>query len=360
MPGAALSEKELKRRLDVFLKAGRNGLVAARELGIARATLMNSLERAVRAGLTTEEQVFVAGTDPDTGAEIELPVFPDDDVPIESVIDHMTNRFTKKQASYAAHTWFPVSVKESKPIGLLFVGDPHLDDNGANWPLIREHAQICKDTPGIYAVNIGDSTNNWAGRLIRKYADQDSSLKTGRRLVEWFLLDSGIRWLVYLLGNHDRDEEAIFGLMAKRFGTKQIVMHDWEARFVLRFPGGQDVRVYAAHDFPGNSMWNPLHGPVKAAMFGNNIDILVCGHKHHWAVSQWELPEQDSTPLMLRVRGYKHFDDFAKRIGKIEQKEGASILAVINPGARSVAGRVVPFVDVAEGADYLTWLRGRA
>lgn len=298
---------------------------------------------------------------PDAGPTLTLPDFPDDDVSVEDIIDGMAKRFKKRQASYAAHTWFPVKFKDNLPIGLLFVGDPHLDDNGADWPLLQEHAKIAAATPGVVGINIGDSTNGWGGRLIRKYADQDTSLKTARRLVEWFLLDSGIRWLIWLYGNHEHmaDGSPILAEMAKRFKTSQIVMHDWEARFSLNFPNGTSIRTYAAHDLPGSSQWNPLQSHIKAAKFGKDIDLLVSGHRHYWATAQTELPEQDTTPLMVRVGSYKKFDDYAKHLGIIEQTEGAAVLVVVDPKSKTRAGRLHPFVDVAQGADYLTWLRQR-
>lgn len=216
-------------------------------LELKRATFQNYIKRARERGML---KGFIA-------SDIELPDFPIDDIPIEQVIDQMASRFEVRRASYDAHTWFPVGLRDNKPIGLLMVGDPHLDDNGANWPLLREHARICSETDGIYGVNIGDSTNCWGGRLIRKYADQDTSLKTARRLVEWFLLESGIRWLLWLYGNHEQmgDGSALLAQMAKRFKTTSMVMHDWEARFSLNFPNGTAIRIYAAHDLPGNSMW---------------------------------------------------------------------------------------------------------
>ena len=64
-------------------------------------------------------------------------------------------------------------------------------------------ADLMAKTPGVYAVNIGDTTDNWGGRLIRLYAENDVSRQTERKLARWFLQESGIRWLVWLHGNHD-------------------------------------------------------------------------------------------------------------------------------------------------------------
>lgn len=291
-----------------------------------------------------------------------FPEFPEEDVPVEEIIDHMSRRFEKRKASHDAHTWFPIKFKDDRPIGILLMGDPHVDDNGCDWPTLKRHAELCRDTDGLYAVNIGDTTNCWGGRLVRKYADQDTSAKTARRLAEWLLIGSGIRWLVWLYGNHEHmgDGMSVLAEMAKRYGTKKVVMHDWEARFILAFPNGCEIRVNAAHDFPGNSMWNPLHGPVKAAKFGDRVDLLACGHKHNYAVSQWEMPEGGVTPLMIRTRGYKFLDDFARKIGHYDQQEGQSVLVVVDPTAKTKAGRLTAFVDVEEGAAYLAFKRARA
>jgi len=349
MAQASYPREILEETLEAVAKAG-NKKAAARMLGIPEGTLRSRYDAAVARNIQLPRS--------QTKSEIELPDFPDDDIPVEDIIAHMARRFEKRQASFDAHTWFPVRIKDDKPIGLLAVGDIHADDNGADWPLILEHSEICKRTPGIHAINIGDSTNCWGGSLIRKYADQDTSVSTARKLVEWLLLSSGIPWLIWLWGNHEvmGDGTALLAQMAKRYGTSKIVMHDWEARFVLNFPNGTAIRVFAAHDHPGNSMWNPLHGQVKAAKFGD-ADLVVAGHRHNWAFSQWEMAERDTVPLMVRVASYKRFDDYARRKGIIEQREGSSVLIVIDPKARTRSGRMKAFPDVADGADYLTYLR---
>lgn len=293
---------------------------------------------------------------------VEMPTFiteGDEEEPIEEIIDRMSKNFERAKKAQDARKWFPIAIKEQKPIGVLFVGDPHVDDNGCAWPILRRHAEIAKNTEGMFAVNIGDVANDWGGRLIKKYADQDTSVHTARRLVEWFLLKSGIPWIVWLHGNHQHmgGSMPLHEEMNKRYGTQHVPMLDWEARFILQFPDGSEFRINAAHDFAGNSMWNPIHGAVKAVKFGDNIDVAVCGHKHNWAISQWEQAEQGNSPLMIRVRGYKHLDDYARRIGKYEQEEGQSVLVVFDPNSKTSTGRMTAFVDIEKGADYLTWLR---
>lgn len=349
MAGERLSDEQCIERLKAFKTFG-SYKAASEATGMSRQAIRMGVEQARERGFDEKER------------DIVLPDFPADDVPIDRVLDMVEERSQLRIKSHEAHSWFPVKVPTDLPIGIMWFGDPHLDDNGCDWKLLRRHAELCKMTDGLYGANIGDTTNAWAGRLAALYAKQDTSAKTARRLAAWFMLDAGIKWLLWLIGNHDAwgDGAEILQLMATKHKTQKIVCHDWEARFVLQFKNGCQIKVNAAHDFAGASMWNPLHGPVKAAKSGPMIDLLVCGHKHTWAVSQWEMAEQGNTPAMIRVKGYKTYDDYARRLGFYEQKEGAAILTVINPKATTQAGRVSVFVDIENGVEYLKWLRQKA
>lgn len=289
--------------------------------------------------------------------DIQLPNFPDEDIPIEQIIDLQAERFTKRMASHEAHTWFPVKIRDQLPIGIMWFGDPHLDDNGCNWPELRAHVNLCRDTEGLYGANVGDTTNNWAGRLVRLYAEQDTSVKTARRLAEWFMLHSGVSWLIWILGNHDAwgDGSAILAQMAKRHGTQKLICHDWEARFSLKFPNGWEPRIYAAHNFKGNSIWNPMHGPMREGQIGEDADLYVCGDRHTSGEFGFENVSRGRYQRFVRVRGFKFMDDYARRGGFKEQREGCSALTIFDPDKRSIS----VYMDVEEGAEVLTYKRQR-
>ena len=330
---------------------------AAKRLNWSDSTIYYRVRLAERDYGLVPRGVVVPLKDNNNDFNIEMPDFPeDDDIPVREIIDQQKKRFKKRSESFAAHTWFPIKVKEDKAIAIMWFGDPHVDDNGCNWEKLDADVDLCRTTPGLYGANIGDTTNNWAGRLVRLYAQQDTSVNTARRLAEWFMLDSGVKWLVYILGNHDiwGDGSAVLAQMAKRYGTHKLALHDWEARFTLKFPGGWDVLVYTAHNFKGSSIWNPMHGPMREGQIGELADLYVCGDKHTSGLFQFENAARGGqVQTFVRVRGYKFLDDYARHLGIKEQNQGCSAVTVLDPKAKSIT----TFLDSEEGVRFLNMKR---
>src|SRR5688572_1342690 len=274
---------------------------------------------------------------------VSLPEFPDDDISVDEIREMMVKRFEKRQTYQKAKDWFAVKVNTKGPIGVTFWGDPHVDDDGCNWPLLNHHCDLHRANNALFSVNIGDTVNGWMDRLAKLYANQETSAKTGRKLAEWFLTRSGIRWLCVLFGNHD-----LWSLFPEimRAQSAKIPMEDWQARFRLVFPNGRQCKIWAAHDFSGNSMWNSLHGLQKAAHGKAEADIYAAGHTHNWAVHQEESGSRDFTYWLIRSRGYKFIDSYATNLGHFPQEEGASITCVIDPDAKSRSGFIQAFADM--------------
>jgi hypothetical protein len=315
---------------------------AAEALGISRTTLRRYIDKARLLEIDAPR------------AAIEYPDFPDDDLPIEQIIDLQKRRFAKRHEHHRSKRWFPVRVKQVGPIGVSFFGDPHVDNNGCNWPMLEHHCRLHRDTDGLYGVNIGDTTDNWVGRLGRLYADSDTSKHTARKLAQWFLADSGVTWACWLLGNHDAWNEG--DAILRGMNAAAVPMGDWQAQFRLVLPK-TDIRVWAAHNFPGNSMWNTLHGQQRAAHTKDWAHIYVAGHTHNWGLHQEESASKDFVYWLARARGYKYIDDHAEHLGHAAQQEGAAITAIINPDSKTMSGLVTCYADMDAAADYLRFLQ---
>ncbi len=336
------SKDEAARDLEALEKHGTM-VAAAKALGISYATM--------QARIRTAKTIMPEGLK----ADIPQPVteLPDDDIPVDELIGVMKKRFQKRHENHKARMWRRFQVPTDGPYALMFFGDPHVDDNGCNWPLLHQHCELSAKTQHMYAVAIGDQSNNWTGRLARLWAEQDTSATTAKRLVKWLLNESGVKWFLWLHGNHDAWQGPVSsGIIEEMKQCHEVTMQDWEARVVLQ-SGGFDLRLWAAHNFAGHSMYNKLHGPQKAALMKDWAHIYVAGHHHNWALHHEENAERGFDYWLARCRGYKHMDHYGELLGHQPQKRGSSIVAVIDPKNHSVQC----FADAEEGVDFLKFKR---
>lgn len=289
--------------------------------------------------------------------QVQLPQFPDDDIPVEDILNTMERRFKKRHSAKIARDWYKVKIKnDNRAIGLCFVGDPHIDSNGCNIELLRRDVSLMKQ-PGFFGVNIGDTTDgDWPGRLMRLHAKSDQSMETARRLAEWFLNDT-VEWLAWIMGNHD-----LWGAdsdLLKAKNIKNIPMSDWAAKWQIEFDNGRRCKIVSSHDFAGRSIWNSLHSNQRAATTTVEAHIFASGHTHNWAIHQEENAHREFVYWLIRSRGYKFIDEYGERLGHASQQHGATICAVIDPLAKSEATFVQCFSDLAEASEYLIWKRSK-
>lgn len=159
----------------------------------------------------------------------------------------------------------------------------------------------------------------------------------------------------HFTGNSWADNEAILRLMSKQPGVKLL---PWQAKFTLDFPSGASFKVHAAHDFPGRSMANIVHGHMRAARFTSPADLFLAGHLHDWGSSQFEMAGFNRTPVSLRVRGYKTIDSYAVVNGYQSSRFGGSCLVIIDPNIEG-PGSIQPYWNVEQGIDVLDILAKR-
>ena len=352
MPTVALTRDQVELCYRALREHDGNKTTAAESLGMSVGAFRNRIRRGAQLyGLE------VAAEQSDD--RVRYPVLPDGDIPIEDVIDSMSRRFERRHDLAKAKRWMDIEVPVSGPFCVVWVGDPHLDSNGCNWPLLREHIELMRANRDIcYAFSVGDCLDNWpkSGRLTALYAQADTSEDTAWRLAEWFLEKSDVNWLGWLLGNHDlwNDASRVF----KNLGAKQVWMEDWGARFKLVPPTGEPFRVWASHNFPGHSQWNSLHGAGKAAAMKEEADVYVAGHTHNWALHTEENASRGFVYDIVRARGYKYLDDHADRLGFDSQAFGASVVTVFNPAAERADERLQTFRNLRLGIEFCRYLRG--
>jgi hypothetical protein len=336
-----------------------NGIraIVAAKFKMNERTLQMRLKKMKDKGYVIPESTYQPGRQVVDKGDYEFTALPDDDVPIEELIAQRKRKFQHKREHEEASKLIPIKVKMDGAIGILHFGDPHVDDDGCDIEAIERHTDLVNRTEGLFAANVGDTTNNWCGRLARLYADQTTSAAQAWKIAEWFI--NRCNWLYMIGGNHDLWSGS--GDPLRWIAKQQDALYkSSEARLALRFPNGLEVRVNARHDHSGSSIWNPAHGPMKAALMGTRDHLYVAGHKHESAYSVLKDAISGITMHACKVASYKIYDRYAKERGFRDNCLSPCALTTINPALPADHPDLVKvWWDPEEGADYLTFLRRR-
>lgn len=375
MPFPRMSRPEALRRVEsieqalregcppigVAVKSGQRNAVA---VGLERAGVRSNsstqlLERVQESAGRRIDWSLYQGEAPRApmSPRFDPPPIPADDIPVEQLIDQLAERFERRAENAAAKRWMRFALHDAGPYVLAFVGDPHLDDNGCNWPLLKRDVELMR-RPHVHGIMLGDVTNNWSGKLQRLYAHQDVSRDRAWKLAEWFW--QAVPWLLLVKGNHDIWSQSHGqGDPLDWMARGSAALEDWQARIEVA-AGEHTLRVWASHDFKGSSLYNPLHGPMRAQRFSaGEADILAAGHQHHWELFSGEDADKTSRPhWLVRARGYKYLDPHADRHQYASQQHGATIAAVIDP-SRDGPAAVQCYADLAEAVEILEFKRQR-
>jgi len=346
---------------DQILKAlqeanGIRALVAAK-FKMNERTLLMRLKRMKDKGYIIPESTYQPGRQVVDKGDYEFTPLPDDDVPIEELIAQRKRKFQHKREHEEASKLIPIKVKMAGAIGILHFGDPHVDDDGCDIEAIERHTDLVNRTEGLFAANVGDTTNNWVGRLAKLYGEQATSAAQAWKIAEWFV--NRCDWLYMIGGNHDLWSGS--GDPLRWIAKHQNSLYkSSEARIALKFPSGLEVRINARHDHSGSSIWNPAHGPMKAALMGTRDHLYVAGHKHESAYSVLKDAISGITMHACKVASYKIYDRYAKERGFRDNCLSPCALTTINPALPADHPDLVKvWWDPEEGADYLTFLRRR-
>jgi hypothetical protein len=316
---------------------------AGRVLGIAGTTIARRFKR--------------AGPDEAEMPRLDFPVLTSENPTAEELLSLRERETDRVLRAAADRRWMPIAVRDSGPIGVLWYGDPHIDDPGCDIRALQRDVALVKGTPGLYAAAIGDMTNNWIGRLGALYGSQQTTEAQAWILVEWFVKEQAGHWLALIGGNHDAWSGVGDPL---RWITRHASAHyePDEVTMRLQFPGGQEFRVAARHDFPGHSFWNPSHGGLRAGQMTHNADLIISGHRHTGGYQMFTVPHSGNICHAVQLGAYKLEDHYARQKGFPNRHIAPSVITVLDPNATPSA-RVQVFHDTSLGADYLTFLRKR-
>lgn len=271
----------------------------------------------------------------------------------QTIFAEQAEAFERKAGHHEAKGGVEVHIPGDEPFGLLLVGDPHVDDNGTDLGQLAYCLQLASRTERVWALNIGDLTNNWVGRLKAIYAHQNATEDEAVELMRWLL--QAAPWLMVILGNHDKWGPSA-ELLCKQYGVP-YVSHGCKLS-VACGDTGRVLRVDCRHNHRGHSMYNPAHGQLKQSYRGSDCHLIVGGHTHTSAHTIVRNGVTRHLSHCIRLSAFKVWDDYADAQGFDADSIGPAALAVINPKAETDTGFVSVYWDLDLGVQMLNAMRG--
>ncbi len=347
---AYITDEEAREAWDAIKSHGYAG--AERETGIPANTLRHRAEIA--------RKKFNLPFPNAPHAPFSAEAIPEKARDIDELLKHRRAESERAKRYEEAVRLVRVNLLTDGPIGLMVVGDPHIDNPGCDFALLEAHLAIAAARREyVFAGNIGDLRDNWIGRLEKLYIQTTVNAKEIWKLVEWMMQGSGVRWTWLVRGNHDAWAGNNDPLDWITKGAQVGVDHDAGVRLGFRHPNGAETRMHARHDFPGNSQFNPLHALKKEVLHGHRDHIIVAGHRHIGADAGDVMGDGNSVQ-MVRVSGYKVSDSFRVTIGAHAKPIHPAAMIIVDPDEPDTSrARAFCAPTVEEGADYLDFKRQR-
>jgi hypothetical protein len=262
----------------------------------------------------------------------------------EQAWDDHESAFEFKASRIVANRWRTID-RPRGPFVIYHSTDEHIDDDGAPLKLIKADIEAAHHL-GAIMCHGGDLLNNWpmAGKLARLWAEQNCTLPDALKRAQHFI--RLFRPDVWTDGNHEEMNPYLDQLFGE-YLPKTIIRDNWTVNFIVKTPGGRDVRAVMSHKFQKGSSWfHKAHGHIREMLEGEEADLLMDGHLHSDGVLDHTLPERGHSSVCVASAGYKLVDKFAARIsrGGVQMKmRGRAHWIVCDPQADYDASLVMPF-----------------
>jgi len=345
MTNASLTDETVKQRLGIWEGALRNVSAAAREAGMARPTMQDTLRMAVARGFITEADVQGAN--------------------LPSANDYQSARLRKIaafQIKQRKGDWRKPTLARlpAKPFRLKVFGDPHLDSDGCNFELFERHWLEMDAANGVYGVCVGDWFDNWARALGHLWKDTTTAPSDAWLCLEYLMHARGDALIAACSGNHDdwtQGPADPVDLLMKQHG---VLYRKGAIRVALAFDNLPPIFVAIRHKWKGHSMYSAAHGILRSGVFGWRDHIMIGGHIHQDEPRLLSFPDGFRAHV-CQVSAFKQYDDFADVHGFMGPKISPVWDLVVQPGKDDTdPDKVKVFWNSEDAAGFLAHLLQRA
>jgi predicted phosphodiesterase len=242
---------------------------------------------------------------------------------------------------------------EYGPITLAFQGDEHYGASGCDVDHALRDAEVIAQTPGMYAVKVGDFVDNFItayleGKNAKTSVQVEEQWECARHHLD--ILSGSV--LAVVAGNHDNWTRLLTHLDPVREMLGDRVLYDPnEVTFRVKV-GHAEKEVFLRHGYSkGHSQWNETHQLEKAAKFTHpGHDIYVSGHTHSGLHLKVFAKRGGGYGAAVQTDSYKKFDEYGDRQGYSDypKEEVAGALTIHEDGT------LVPHMSLDRASDYMT------
>lgn len=328
-------------RLSTLRSLAGNITATARELGIGRATLQNTIRIGIERGLAPDLEI----------ADPAVPLLAD-------YVEARTRKIAAYQKKQRKGDWRkPVMIRlPDRPFRLKVFGDPHLDADGCDFELFEKHWLEMDAEAGVYGVCVGDWFNNWLRALAHLWKGEGDPSDAWLCL-EYLMEQRGDALLAACSGNHDdwsHGPADPVDLLMKKHG---VVYRKGAVRPMLAFAESAPIFLAIRHKWRGSSIYSPAHGIVRAGIWGWRDNLSIGGHIH--TDDSRLLVHQDGfVQHVCQVSAFKVFDEFADVQGFQSPKISPVWDYVVNPRKPDTdPDKFKVFWSSEDAQGYLDWLR---
>lgn len=253
-----------------------------------------------------------------------------------------------------------IQIDTEKPILLVPFGDVHAGALDTNYKRFSKEVALVAETPGAYALSMGDMTDSffWGGAAqdsdIGSYAEQNEYLRTAL-----LYLGENHKLLAAWLGDHDGWVMNFGDTLYDDFITNTGAYYLEGVSYISLTVGKTLYKISGAHRHNGFSIYNKAHPALRLYRdSAEGADIAITAHTHQKAHMVQPVKTFGGDAMLghfISIAGYKTTDEYARKKGfsrQVEEQLGPQSI-LLYPNKK----KVEVFWDVETGIDRLNGLR---
>lgn len=224
----------------------------------------------------------------------------------------------------------------SWPVGIAFVADQHIGNEGVDYGRLFDEARLIASTPNLYVVQVGDLIDNFIiGKLLSLRMQTTISIPEEWSLAKYYLDLLGPKLLASVSGNHEQWSAAMAGVDQLRQTLASIrpgALYNTDELMVSIQVGQRLIPSRIRHKWQYNSVFNPTHGIERAFERDQGRPFLlgVGAHTHVSGLVR-QFNAGGRTGLAVLCGSYKVYDSYAATLGAPEPNGSTAIVVTFHP-----------------------------